>query len=128
MNKSNALQIVFTLFILCSIAIGADIVSFTFKVANQPTETFEVEMPDGSLQTAIEAFSVIYQRPAKIQDKDGNEIDNPVSKSRFMASKVREFCVEVTKAYTIQEAQKASLKKASDNFKLIEDSIKVKTP
>lgn len=124
--KKSVIQMLAVLFLTVSVAIGADIVSFTFKVNGQPDQTFSVEMPDGSLAKAIEAFSAVYQRPEKVKDANGEDIDNPVTKPRFMAQKIREFCVEVTKAYSVEQARKKASDAATVEFQKLENSIQVK--
>jgi hypothetical protein len=45
-----------------------------------------------------------YQRPDKVKDKDGLEVDNPTSKTDFTNNILKSFLKEVTAAY---EANKA---------------------
>lgn len=106
--------------------VAADSVVFTFKITGQPDQTFAVDMPAGSLQQAVVAFATIYPRPETVIDKDGKSIPNPVTPPRWMAQKIREFCIEVTRAHSLKVATQAAAAATNAQLNALEKTITVR--
>lgn len=54
-----------------------------------------IDIPDNKVQGVIDAFALAYGYQGKIQDGNGNEIDNPVTKAQFARNIINSFIKEV---------------------------------
>lgn len=126
MSRLAMVMAMVMLVFLPAFSVGGDAVVFTFKITGQPDQTFEVEMPAGTLAKAVEAFSSMYERPATVVDKNGATVPNPVTPPRWMAQKIREFCIEVTRAHVIKVASQSAANQAAAQLNLLEKAITVK--
>ena len=77
-------------------------------------ETHSISVPDVSTQMLLDSFCETYGHQATIEDENGNFVDNPISRTRFVTVKIREFSQEIIKAWAQKNAQKQAVKQAAE--------------